>query len=73
MNSPDQFIGGAFAWFTGVVEDIYDPEQMGRVRVRCIGYHTEDKTLIPTYALPWAIVIQPATSAAMSGIGRSPT
>lgn len=73
MNSPDQFIAGAFAWFTGVVEDIYDPEQMGRVRVRCIGYHTEDKTLIPTYALPWAIVIQPSTSAAMSGIGRSPT
>ena len=73
MNSPDQFIGGAFAWFTGVVEDIYDPEQMGRVRVRCIGYHTEDKTLIPTHTLPWAQVMMPVTSAGMTGIGRSAT
>jgi hypothetical protein len=29
MNSPDQFIGGSFAWFTGVVEDIKDPFEMG--------------------------------------------
>ena len=73
MNSPDQFIGGAFAWFTGVVEDIYDPKEMGRIRVRCIGYHTEDKTQIPTEALPWAQVVMPVTSAGMTGIGRSAT
>ena len=41
-------------WFMGVVEDINDPEMLNRVRVRCIGYHTADKTLMPTGDLPWA-------------------
>jgi hypothetical protein len=41
-------------WFMGVVEDINDPEMLNRVRVRCIGYHTADKTLMPTGNLPWA-------------------
>jgi Gp5 N-terminal OB domain len=43
-----------FIWWMGVVEDRMDPDQLGRVRVRCFGWHTEDKTLIPTDALPWA-------------------
>ena len=38
------FMGrGNFVWWTGVVEDRNDPVQMGRVKVRCFGYHTEDK------------------------------
>jgi len=41
-------------WFMGVVEDINDPEMINRVKVRCIGYHTADKTLMPTDDLPWA-------------------
>jgi hypothetical protein len=73
MNSPDQFIGGSFAWFTGVVEDIKDPFEMGRVRVRCIGYHTEDRNLIKTDDLPWATPLMPVNSASMSGIGLSAT
>lgn len=48
-----------FFWFVGVVEDRKDPEELGRVRVRCIGYHTENKELIPTSSLPWASIIQP--------------
>ena len=36
-----------FVWFTGVVEDRNDPAKLGRVRVRCIGFHTEDKNDIP--------------------------
>lgn len=73
MINFDQYIGGNFAWFTGVIEDIYDPMQMGRVRVRCYGYHTNDKSQIPTESLPWALVMTPVTSAAMSGIGQSAT
>ena len=70
----NQFIGGNFmVWFTGVVEDIMDPMQMGRVRVRCIGYHTADKSEIPTESLPWAMVMMPVTSASMSTIGQSAT
>ena len=28
-----------FVWFVGVVEDRNDPKKVGRVRVRCLGYH----------------------------------
>ena len=73
MNSPDQFVGGQFSWFTGVVEDILDPLQMGRVRVRCYGYHTDDLKDLPTADLPWASVMMPITSSSMSGDGQSAT
>jgi hypothetical protein len=62
-----------FIWFQGVVEDRRDPLKLGRVRVRCLGIHTEDKTQIPTESLPWAHVLMPVTSASISGIGQSPT
>jgi hypothetical protein len=68
------FIGrGNFTWFVGVVEDIHDPVQLGRVRVRCFGWHTEDKGQIPTDQLPWAIPVNPVTGASTSGVGDSPT
>jgi Gp5 N-terminal OB domain len=62
-----------FIWFQGVVEDRYDPLKLGRVRVRCLGIHTDDLHKIPTESLPWAHVMMPITSASMSGIGQSPT
>lgn len=61
-----------FNWWIGVVEDRMDPEKLGRCRVRIFGYHTESKELLPTKDLPWAIPIQPITSAATSGLGSSP-
>ena len=68
------FIGrGNFTWFVGVVEDRNDPVQLGRVRVRCFGWHTDDKSQIPTEDLPWAIPVNPVTSASDLGIGESPT
>ncbi len=71
MLENDMFIGGQFAWFTGVVEDINDPEMIGRVKVRCFGYHTEDLAQIKTEALPWATVMGPTSSANISGIGTT--
>jgi hypothetical protein len=62
-----------FTWFMGVVEDRNDPVRLGRVRVRCYGWHTDDKDQIPTKHLPWAQVVQNVTSAAVSGKGTSPT
>tara|TARA_R100001594_G_scaffold60214_1_gene94173 strand:+ start:749 stop:1972 length:1224 start_codon:yes stop_codon:yes gene_type:complete len=62
-----------FVWWQGVVEDVDDPLMLGRCRVRCLGWHTDDKSLIKTEDLPWAYPIQPITSAAMSGMGFSPT
>ena len=65
--------GGFFIWFTGVVEDIHDPKEMGRVRVRCYGYHTPDKNLLATEDLPWASPMLPVTSASMTELGSSAT
>jgi len=67
------FLGKEFIWFTGVVEDVNDPLKMGRCRVRCLGFHTDKKSDLPTKDLPWAVPIQPITSAARSGKGYSPT
>lgn len=64
---------GTFVWFTGVVESIQDPKELGRVQVRCFGYHTDDKELIPTESLPWATPINHIQSPSHSKIGHSAT
>ena len=61
-----------FNWFVGIVEDRADPDKAGRVRVRCLGYHTSDIQKIPMEDLPWASVMMPVTAGANSGIGGSP-
>ena len=68
-----EFMGKAgFQWFVGVVEDRSDPQTLGRLRVRCLGYHTEGLDKLPTSDLPWAHVMNPITSATVSGLGQSP-
>ena len=68
-----EFMGKAgFQWFVGVVEDRSDPKTLGRLRVRCLGYHTEGLDKLPTADLPWAHVMNPITSATVSGLGQSP-
>jgi len=62
-----------FVWWHGVVEDNADPLFLGRCRVRIFGFHSDNKVELPTAALPWAYPMQPITSAALSGIGQSPT
>lgn len=47
-----------FVWFMAVVEDINDPLKIGRVKARCIGWHTEELSVDD---LPWAYPIQPVT------------
>ena len=61
-----------FVWGIGVVEDRFDPEKLGRVRVRWLGYHSEDKAKILTKDLPWAQVMQSVGGNAMAGIGEAP-
>ena len=69
----ENFIGqDGFVWFTGVVEDRQDPDKLGRVRVRCVGYHTDNISKIPTADLPWAWVMMPTTSSSMNGLGQTP-
>ena len=62
-----------FVWFTGVVEDRNDPSKLGRVRVRCLGLHTENKVDIPTEDLPWAHIMQSTNNPSMQGLGNTPT
>lgn len=72
MHTDRQQLGkNGMVWFTGVVEDRQDPLKIGRVRVRAHFFHTEDKTKIPTEALPWALVGQPTTNPANSGVSES--
>ena len=72
--SENYFMGlDGFVWFTGVVEDRNDPAQLGRVKVRCLGFHTESKTDIPTEDLPWAHVMHPVTDPSMQGMGTTPS
>jgi phage baseplate assembly protein gpV len=70
-RNDDQFVGGMFTWFTGVVEDINDPKLLNRVKVRSFGFHSQDKGILKTSDLPWAIVIMPPTSASYKGVGSN--
>ena len=72
MNTTDFMGRDGFIWWAGVVEDRQDPLKLGRCRVRCLGYHTEDKEALPTADLPWAHPLLPITSSGVSGIGQSP-
>jgi len=51
------FLGhDGFIWWVGVVEDIRDPDTLGRCKVTVFGYH-DDQVNIPTADLPWATAI----------------
>lgn len=58
----------------GVVEDNNDPNKAGRVRVRILGIHSENKSItsidgIPTKELPWAIPAIPIAEGGANGLG----
>ena len=74
MAEQSYFMGqDGFSWFVGVVEDRNDPLRLGRVRVRCLGYHTSDLGKLPTTDLPWAHVMHPVTDPSMQGMGSTPS
>lgn len=56
----NNFLGASnFVWWMGIVEDRVDPLTMGRCRVRIIGFHSDNKSVLPTNELPWATPIYP--------------
>ena len=61
-----------YVWWHGVVEDRKDPLLIGRCRVRILGWHTENKSDLPTSNLPWAFPLMPLTSASQTGVGQAP-
>lgn len=70
--SDNIFARDGFYWWIGVVEDRNDPEKIGRCRVRILGYHLDNKEVLPTGDLPWAMPMQSITSAGISGKGSAP-
>ena len=68
MQYDNNFLGfNNFIWFNGVVEDRQDPQKLGRVRVRCVGLHTQDKAIL-LQRFAWSQVVLPTTSAGISGL-----
>ena len=55
-------------FYVGVVEDRHDPLSMGRVRVRVLGLHSDDRVNeVPIDMLPWSMVMLPANASTTSG------
>lgn len=67
-------------WFIGMVEDIADPNGMGRVRVRCFNYHVplttdSDEDGYPDLDTPdllWAPCILPVDNPSINGVAGTP-
>jgi len=66
----DKNFGGQLFWIAEVV-NVYDPDQSGRVQIR-IFCRYDDEENIPDDDLPWALPLQPITSAAYGKIGTAP-
>lgn len=60
-------------WFTGIVTNLADPLNAGRVQIRCYEYHSMDESILPDADLPWAMPMLPVTSASSNGTGASAT
>ena len=77
VNEPTiNFVGkDGFFWWVGEVEDNEDPMELGRVKVRVLGYYTNVRggttTSLPTDNLPWATCLQHTSQAGNDGQGES--
>ena len=70
------FVGkDGFFWWVGEVEDNQDPMELGRVKVRVLGYYTNVRggttADLPTEKLPWATVLQHTCQPGNDGQGES--
>lgn len=61
-----------FTPFFGLVEDVMDPLESGRVRVRVFVYNTDNKGILPTDSLRWFMCVN-SNTASLSGNGQSAT
>lgn len=64
------FLGNQdFTWWLGTVANADDKDaKVGRCRVNILGFHSPDEK---PEDLPWALVMQPTTNAAVSGVGNA--
>ena len=75
ISEDNKYFAGknGFTWFIGIVEDRQDPLKLGRCRVRCVGWHAEDKMQLPTEMLPWAMVTYPINNTNTYAINNNNT
>ena len=66
MRNGTDFLGkDGYTWWVGEVEDIDDPSELGRVKVRILGWYTGSNEKeayqkeVPTSILPWATCLLP--------------
>ena len=59
MERNNYFGLSGFVWWLGEVENRVDPLGVGRCQVRINGWHTDNKTILPTNLLPWALPMYP--------------
>jgi len=63
MFDTSNFIGkNGFVWWIGVIEDRVDPLAMGRCKVRIHGWHSDNKSILPTEELPWSLPVFPVNN-----------
>ena len=51
-----------YIWWTGVIVDRKDPANVGRCKVRIIGWHDTNENKVPVKNLPWAQVLLPVNN-----------
>ena len=82
LGSKTDFAGrDGFHWWIGEVEDHMDPAQIGRVKVRILGWYTQSETsedgssshlqTLPTEMLPWATVLLPTDQPQVKNAGTT--
>lgn len=78
MKTRSDFLGrDGYTWWVGEVESNKDPSELGRVKVRILGWYTGsyDKEAytkeVPTASLPWASVLLPTDHAQTKNTGTT--
>ena len=78
MRTRSDFLGrDGYTWWVGEVESNQDPSELGRVKVRILGWYTgsHDKETytkeVPTVSLPWASVLLPTDHAQTKNVGTT--
>ena len=66
-----EFYGDTMRWFIGVVKNIDDPLELGRVQVKIFGIHESSKEDIPDEDLPYAQVVMPISEGGVKGLGNT--
>ena len=78
MATRTDYLGrDGYTWWVGEVEDIEDPSQIGRVRVRILGWYTGNSEgdaylkEVPRETLPWATCLLPCDQPQIKSAGTA--